>query len=304
MTGTAAGAAWALGGIVSVGDVMTDVVVRAATATAHGSDTPSHISTQGGGSAANVAAWIAAHRSPAAFVGRRGDDPYGLLAERLLRDAGVQVHLAIDPALPTGTCVVLVAADGERSMFPDAGANAALSPDDLPPDLFARGRHLHLSGYPLLHARARGAAFEALGRARGAGMSVSIDPSSGGLLRAVGPDAFLDWIAGADLLLANEEEARVLAGCDDPDQAAGSLLDVCEAVVVKLGAHGALARSRDGTAARVEAVPVDVVDTTGAGDSFAAGLLPAWRSGAGWRAALAAGSRLAATCVSQVGARP
>jgi sugar/nucleoside kinase (ribokinase family) len=287
-----------------VGDLMTDVVVRATTATAHGSDTPSRISTQGGGSAANVAAWIAETRSPAAFVGRRGDDPYGELAERLLRDVGVQAHLAVDPELPTGTCVVLVTPDGERSMFPDAGANAALSPDDLPPGLFARGRHLHLSGYPLLHAGARGAAFEALGRARGAGMSVSIDPSSGGLLRAVGPDTFLDWIAGADLLLANEEEAQVLAGCDDPDQAAGSLLEVCEAVVVKLGAQGALVRGRDGSAARVAAVPVDVVDTTGAGDSFAAGLLPAWRSGAGWPTALAAGSRLAATCVAQVGARP
>ena len=304
MTTAGEASTWGLGGIVSVGDVMTDVVVRATGATAYGSDTPSHITTQGGGSAANVAAWIAASRSPVAFVGRRGGDPYGLLAERMLRDVGVQVHLAVDPALPTGTCVVIVAADGERSMFPDAGANAALSPDDLPPGLFARGRHLHLSGYPLLHAGARGAAFDALGRARGAGMSVSVDPSSGGLLRAVGPDAFLGWIAGADLLLANEEEARVLAGCDDPDQAAASLLDVCEAVVVKLGAHGALVRSRDGSAARVEAVAVDAVDTTGAGDSFAAGLLPAWHSGAGWHAALEAGSRLAATCVTQVGARP
>ena len=297
-------AGWALGGIVCVGDVMTDVVVRAAGATAYGSDTPSHITTQGGGSAANVAAWIAASRSPAAFVGRRGDDPYGLLAERILGEVGVQTHLAIDPTLPTGTCVVLVAADGERSMFPDAGANAALSPEDLPDTLFARGRHLHLSGYPLLHAGARGAAFEALGRARGSGMTVSIDPSSGGLLRAVGPDTFLDWISGADLLLANEEEAQVLAGCDDPDQAARALLEVCEAVVVKLGPRGALLRSRDGSAAVVAAVPVDVVDCTGAGDSFAAGLLPAWRSGGGWAAALDAGARLAARCVTQVGARP
>jgi sugar/nucleoside kinase (ribokinase family) len=304
VTAAGGGAAWELGGIVSVGDVMTDVVVRTSGATAYGSDTPSHITTEGGGSAANVAAWVAATRSPAAFVGRRGDDPYGLLAEQLLRAVGVQPHLGVDGSLPTGTCVVLVAPDGERSMFPDAGANAALSPDDLPPGLFARGRHLHLSGYPLLHPGARAAAFEALGRARGAGMSVSIDPSSGGLLRAVGPDAFLGWIAGADVLLANEEESRVLTGCDDPDQAARSLLDVCEAVVVKLGAQGALVRARDGSQARVAALPVEVVDTTGAGDSFAAGLLPAWRAGAGWPAALEAGARLAARCVAQVGARP
>ena len=73
---------------------------------------------------------------------------------------------------------------------------------------------------------------------------------------------------------------------------------------MKLGARGALLRSRDGSAASVAAVPVDVVDTTGAGDSFAAGLLPAWRSGGGWAAALDAGARLAARCVTQVGARP
>src|SRR6185295_20293218 len=92
---------------------------------------------------------------------------------------GVTPAVAVDPSLPTGTCVVLVAPGGERSMLPDAGANAALSPADLPDDAFAAGAHLHLAGYALLRdGPPREAALAALRRARAAGMTVSVDPSS------------------------------------------------------------------------------------------------------------------------------
>ena len=111
--------------VVVLGDVMVDVVARLSGPVAVGSDAPASISLGGGGSAANVAAWLAFAGARATLVARVGDDEFGaLVRSQLAEDA----HLATDPSLPTGTCIVLVAPGGERSMVPDPGANAALSP--------------------------------------------------------------------------------------------------------------------------------------------------------------------------------
>jgi ribokinase len=265
-----------------LGDLMVDVVARAAGPLAHGSDTPAEISFRGGGSGANVAAWAAWLGAPVAFVCRVGDDERGRAAVAELRAGGVDVRAAIDPERPTGTCVVLVEPGGERTMLPDPGANDA--PSELPDDLVVPGGHLHVIGYSLFRTSTRPAALAAIERARAAGMTISIDPSSWALIR---PGA----IPAVDLLLPNEDEAEVL----DPHPAAE--------VITKMGEKGA--RWTDGrTTIHVPAEPVDVVDTTGAGDAFAAGLLVARRNGAGPREALAAGCRTAANAVRQTGARP
>ena len=131
-------------------------------------------------------------------------------------------------------------------------------------------------------------------------MSVSVDPSSSALLSA----AFLDWAAGAGLLLPNAQEAEALTGEADPERGARALAARFDEVVVTLGAEGAL--WIDGAELlRVPAEPVEAVtDSTGAGDAFAAGLLSARLSGASTEPALAAGCRLAARAVQQPGARP
>jgi ribokinase len=286
--------------VVVLGDVMVDVAARLAAPIAPGSDAPARIELRPGGSGANTAAWLAAAGAGTVFVGRVGDDERGQSAREALRAAGVDAWLAVDSERPTGTCIVLVAPDGERTMVPDAGANDALAPEDVPDALFAAGRHLHVSGYALLRSGSRPAARFAIDRARSHGMTVSVDPSSAALLSA----QFLEVVAGADLLLPNADEAAALTGEADPERAAARLAEQVGEVALKLGAGGAL--WTDGRhVARMAALPVaEIVDSTGAGDAFAAGLIVARLEGAGPEAALAAGCRLAAEAVAGCAARP
>jgi ribokinase len=286
--------------IAVVGDVMVDVVTRLSAPLAPGSDAPAVIRFHGGGSAANTAAWLARAGAEPMLVGRVGDDERGRAARDELRAAGVETALAVDPELPTGTCVVLVGPDGERTMAPDAGANDALTDTDLADDLLASVGHLHVAGYALVRPGSRPAARAAIARAVERGMTVSVDPSSAALLS---PE-FLDHAAGAGLLLPNADEAWMLSGERDPDKAGRALASRFGEVIVTLGAEGAL--WTDGRASvRAEAVPVDdAVDSTGAGDAFAAGMLTARLDGAAPAEALAAGARLAAQAVTRPGGRP
>ena len=286
------------GRIVVAGDVMTDIVAALSGPVAQGSDTPARVVQRGGGAGANVAVWLARAGAAVTLIGRVGDDAAGRDAAEGLRAEGVDARLAIDPARATGACVVLVEPGGERSMLPDAGANAGLEAAALPDDAV----HLHLAGYALLHPGSRPAARALLAAARSAGLGVSVDPSSAAPLQRSGAAAFLEWVAGVDLLLPNRDEAAVLTGVPDPRGAARTLTAHAREVVVKLGAQGAL--WTDGTTQlRVPAVDVLVTDTTGAGDAFAAGLLAARLAGAEPADALGAACALAAEAVAREGGR-
>jgi ribokinase len=289
--------------LVVLGDVMVDVVCRLDGPIALGSDAPARIEFGYGGSAANVSAWAAVARGAGAapvLAGRIGADERGRAAEDELRAVGVDTRLAVDPERPTGTCVVLVGPDGERSMVPDPGANDRLAEGDLPDDVLVQGAHLHLTGYTLVREGSRAAGRAAIERAGQRGMSVSVDPSSAALLTP----AFLGELDGVGLLLPNAVEAAVLTGERDPERAARALAAHVPGVVVTLGAGGAL--WTDGVhISRVEAgAERDPLDTTGAGDAFAAGFLMARLSGAPTEEALEAGCRLAAVAIRTAGARP
>jgi sugar/nucleoside kinase (ribokinase family) len=286
--------------VVVLGDVMLDVVARLSGPLAPGSDSPAVVHFHGGGSAANTAAWLAAAGGQPVLAGRVGDDDRGRAARDELRALGVDARLAVDPELPTGTCIVLVGPDGERTMAPDAGANDALTVEDVPADVLAAGVHLHVVGYALLRAGSRPAAREAMARAREIGMTVSVDPSSSALLS----DRFLDDCDDAQLLLPNASEAHALTGESAPEAAARALAGLVGEVVVKLGADGALWTNGE-EVLRVTAAPVEsAIDSTGAGDAFAAGLLHARASGASTAESLAAACKLAAQAVATTGARP
>jgi ribokinase len=260
--------------IVVVGDVVTDIVAAYEGVLAAGSDTAARIRTVGGGSAANTAAWLATLGAPVRLVGVVGDDDAGRARIAELRALGVEPALRRSPGSVTGSIVVL--SDGhERTMLFDRGANGLLRPDDLVLDGV---RHLHLSGYTLFDPATREAGLRALAGARARGATTSVDASSAAPLRAV---PFLTFLGNVDVLLANTDEARVLTGTAGaaPDLAPALLPWVAHAVV-KAGADGAVWADADGVVS-APAVPVPaVVDPTGAGDAFAAGLLRAWLDGA------------------------
>ncbi|MFB9364426.1 carbohydrate kinase family protein [Actinoplanes nipponensis] len=291
--------------VLVVGDLVTDVLVAHAGPLAVGSDTEARITVGGGGQAANTAAWLARAGAGAVLVAAVGDDHAGRERIAELVAGGVRCAVRAHPGVATGSVVVLSSA-GERTMITDRGAALLLDPVDVTAAVEAvtDGTHLHLSGYPLLHAGSRTGGLAALAAARERGLTTSVDAASAEPLRQLGARAFLDLLGPVDLLLCNADEAEVLGGTGTPAQQAAALTAVARNVVVKRGADGAVWVSRDAVVRSVAGVPVPPLDPTGAGDAFAAGLLAAWCSGAEPEAALAAGAALGAAAVQTVGARP
>jgi sugar/nucleoside kinase (ribokinase family) len=285
-----------------VGDVATDVVVVLSGDPAPGSDRPASISTRGGGAAANVAAHLARLGVSVQLSGCVGNDPSGAGLAAELTATGVRLALRTVADVPTGTIVSLVELDGQRSMLADRGANLELGPADVL--LPASPGHLYVSGYTFFAPGPRAAGLQALRDGAAAGWTISVDPASIGPLAHYGVDRWLADTAGATLLLPNADEARLLTGCGDAEAAARALAARYPVVTVKLGADGALWASGDVLVHR-PAHPTDVVDTTGAGDAFAAGLLSAWLRSPDADPAdlLDAGLARAATVVRQPGAR-
>lgn len=283
--------------VVCIGDVMIDVVALLPGPLATGSDTPASTALFGGGAAANVAAWCVAAGGTATFLGRVGADALGRRAVDDLSAQGVDARVEFDPQRPTGTCIVLVDPSGERTMVPSSGANDAAVDLQLMP---TEADWLYASGYALLNAGSRPSARAALARARERGWSIAVDAASAAPLRAVGGETFLDWL-GRDLtLFANSDEARALTGFDDAAAAAEQLGRRIGTAVVKRGAYGAV-WSDGNRSISVPAAAATVVDTTGAGDAFAAGFLTT--PGAA-EERLAGATVRAAQAISHVGGRP
>jgi sugar/nucleoside kinase (ribokinase family) len=253
-----------------------------------------------GGAGGNSASWLAELGAEVTLVARVGDDAAGAACRGELEAAGITCSFAVDPALPTCMVVILLDAHGDRTMFPDRGANKAFSVADV--DLASLGLpadprpHLHLSGYVLFDAGSRAAGLESLRQARSLGWTTSVDPQSPALIEREGVSSFLAWVSGVDLLLPNENEVAALGGL-------AAILGHAREVVATYGSAGArwVGADVDETA---EAPVVENVDATGCGDAFNAGLLSAWLRGEDRSGALRAGVAAGSAAAARVGARP
>ncbi|MFE3608594.1 carbohydrate kinase family protein [Streptomyces goshikiensis] len=295
------------GALLVVGDVVTDVVAVHPEPLAPATDTAARIRTLPGGAGANAACWAARAGAPEVRLLARVGQESARWHERALVDAGVRPRLVIDPAEPTGTVVALVGKDTERTFLTDSGAALRLTPDDWAPALLDGAAHLHLSGYLFFADSSRELALVALRAATTRGVPVSVDPASAGFLLTLGPRRFLDAVAGAGVLLPNEDEARLLAGLPERSGAARAAVELSRRVplvVVTRGAAGALVAEAGRIVAEVAAQAVEAVDSTGAGDAFTGGFLAARLAGADPAEAARAGCRTAAVAVTRLGGRP
>jgi len=278
--------------IVCFGDIIDDIVVVPSGPIRDDTDTPSVIRKRPGGSPANTAAWLGALGASVDFVGEVGRGDAATHAAGL---PGVTAHLREHPTLPTGTIVVIVAGQS-RSMLTSRGANAALDPADVTPELLESAAVLHLTGHALLNDAGLG---DLIARARAAGAAVSISPGSAGFISDFGVAAFRAAIAGASVLFPSLDEGRLLTGLDDPAAIAQALGRDFDTVVLTMGARGVLVNG-----VTVPAVTTDIVDPTGAGDAFCAGFLDEWVRAGDALAAARAGVAVAARAVGAIGARP
>src|SRR5207244_13185459 len=247
----------------TLGDLLLDVIVRLEQPLEPGTDATAQTRTGAGGQAANVAAWAAALGGEARFIGKRSDDPAGSLAAGELARLGVAVFGPVALGR-NGVVVSVVGERGERAMASDRGVAPTLSADELEPAWFEGATHLHLSGYSLMSSPIDGAAARAAGLVRADGGTVSVDLASRRVIADFGADRLRGMLRelGPELVFANEEE-RAEVG---PDAAVDATW------VLKRGAAGA-AVERDGQRSEFPAVSAEVIDTTGAGDAFAAGYL-------------------------------
>ena len=288
--------------VLCIGDVMLDVVVVLQAPINYGEDTPSKITTHGGGAAGNVASWIAHAGTAASIVARIGNDSAGAAITSEFEDLGVDYSSLRKTSDATGVVVVVVDKKGERTMFPETGANSGLVVTDMP-DL-AGFDAAYVSGYALLNPRSRAGVLEMIAVIKSAGLPIFYDTVTVGAMKEVNRALIQSWLPLMDYVLPNEEEALYVADAADIDLALTKLLELCPAVIIKRGPSGAIAQNRGGTRIDVDAIKTVVADTTGAGDSFAAGFIATKISGGDLSASLKAGVTLAAKCVANIGARP
>lgn len=239
------------------------------------------------------------------LLGRVGTDA-ATWHERELVACGVRPRLVVDPQAPTGTviCLVDAGAAAERTFLTDSGASLRLEPDDWSDALLDGVARLHLSGYLLFSEPSRALVTVALEAARARGVPVSLDPASAGFLVELGVDRFLGLVEGVDVLLPSRDEACLLTGLPDPEDAAAKLSRHVPLVVAKQGAEGALVARSGTVCARVPALSATPRDTTGAGDAFTGAFLAALLAGAEPEDAAAQGCRAGALAVERVGGRP
>ena len=270
--------------VVCLGILVADVIARPVDELPHGAvSLMDEISLHGGGCALNTATGLARLGLSVLVVGKVGKDTFGDFVVELLDDRGLDTRGVLrDPAVTTSATVVLVDSAGERSFLHLPGANGALGDEELPPEIFA-GRALHVAGALVMPALDGDPAAGLLAEARRRGVHTSLDTvyDATGHWERVQP-----CLPHLDLLMASLAEARGISGEQEPANAAAWFRDrgVAE-VALKLGPDGCYVAGAE-FEGDVPAFPVHVVDGTGAGDAFAAGII--YGRLAGWPLADAA----------------
>jgi len=252
-----------------------------------------------GGSALNAIRTLAQLEKATAFAGMVGNDDFGERIRRRMHQLGITAHLGRGTE-PTGSCVILITPDGERTMNTHLGASRLYGEAEVPHDDIAAAQVLHFCGYQWDTEGQMQAIRSAIATAKRSGTLVSFDVADPFVVGR-NRDAFLKVIEDdADIVFANREEAKMLF--DGPASLAAQRIAASGAIaVIKLGSDGAMVQKGKDVYA-IAPVPTQVVDTTAAGDMFAAGFLYGLTSSKSLPMAGAMGATLASDVIKRVGA--
>ena len=255
-----------------------------------------------GGSAANTIMGIADFGGKAAFCGKTAHDEIGEFFLKDMREGGVAIDVTPADDGQTGSCAVLITKDAQRTMLTSLGVSTRLSPDDIEEAEIKQAKYVYIEGYLFTGETTRAAALHAMELAKANNVKVAFTVSDPFLIQ-YHRDEFWKLIEGPiDLLFCNLEEARALTGKFDPIDCAYEIHQHTENVALTLGPEGSLLM-HDGESIPIEGTQVKAIDTTGAGDMYAAGILYGITNGLTWKQSGHLASFAAGKVVAQLGAR-
>ncbi|HEX5690680.1 MAG TPA: sugar kinase [Roseiflexaceae bacterium] len=293
--------------IIAVGDLVWDVLTKPDGMLLPGGDTTGQIAFAPGGSAANVAAWVARVGMPAGFIGKVGADALGDLIVEDMQREGVELHVSRTEERNTGVILVLIDRAGQRSMVTNQGADFYLLPEDLPEQTLRECSHVHITGWSLFTDPPRAAAIRAAQLAKAGGALVSFDPASYQQILELGYDKFARITAELpiDILFPNRDEGQALSGKREPAEIAEGLRKRYPGaiVVLKLDRDGCFVMSDDHTQ-HYPASSASAIDATGGGDAFDAAFLARYLRDHDLAAAARFANAIAGWVVGHFGARP
>ncbi len=253
-----------------------------------------------GGSAANAIATIAMLGGKAAHFSKIGDDEYGASYEKETQEAGVDSKLKKSPYI-TGHCIVLMTPDAERTFVVNYGASIMITPEEISEEDIKASKILHIDSYEIDSPELKPICIHAFEYAKKHKTKVSLDLSDPGVVQRNKEELKNIIKTYVDIVFANEEEAFQLTG-KDAEAACDEIAQWCGTAIVKLGAQGSIIKTKD-KKVRINAVKTIVVDTTGAGDAYAAGFLYGITHDLSLEESGNLASLLGAKVVSQIGAR-
>jgi sugar/nucleoside kinase (ribokinase family) len=288
-----------------IGDAMVDVVLPLSDiddigSLARGGVTNTQMIISPGG-AANVAYYMNKLGGHAAFAGRIGDDYYGRLLTTDLEKHGIISNITIDPVENTGVVHALVFADGERFFIDDRGANVNLTYDDIDLNLVESSRFIYFLGYSFQDEKAIKNIIKVLDYAS-EDKQVVFNPGAPNLatrFRQEFTDVILEHV---DILILNESEAQCLTQLESNEEIITPLLSITDTVALTRGKLGSIVASKDEIHI-IEAMPAELMDTTGAGDAYSAGLIYGLCQDWDLRASGELASKIAGKVVTRLGAR-
>ncbi len=250
-----------------------------------------------GGSAANTIHGLARMDISTAFIGVIGSDETGDFFQNDMLAAGIETIL-FRSQTPSGIAIALVTPDGERTFATHLGAALELSADHLDQKHFEGHKYLYIEGYLVQNEQLL---LKALSLAKNANLTIALDLASYNVVESKKEFLLRILKEFVDIVFANEEEAKAICGLP-PEEAVGYLASLCETAIIKTGSKGALMIQKDHMS-HVPAFKVELTDTTGAGDMFAAGFLYALLKGFNIEKAGRAGTVLAGHVIEVVGAK-